>query len=121
MNSRPLVRIAATSALAVGIAVAMPRLSGHGSAAAPTAVVSAVEAPPGVDPARWLPLGPATGLAIHPDSRATSPDVVLSGDLWAFVQGRWHVVRLPATLPAAGVGTVPTGLLVSSRPSSTRS
>ena len=121
MNSRLPVNIAATVVLAAGIAVAMNQLSGRDSAAAPNAAVSAVQSPPGVNPARWLPLGPATGLALHPESQATSPDVVLSGDLWAFVNGHWHIVRLPAMPPPASFGTVPAALVVSVRPSTTHS
>ncbi len=122
MNSRFVAAIALAVVLAAGIAFFASHRSATGP---PTALASApttlASPPPGVNPARWLPLGPAAGLALHPDSQATSADVELSGDLWAFVNGHWHVVRLPAMAPPSGPGTVPAAFFGTLRPSTSPS
>ena len=114
-------RLAATIALAVVVAAAIAVVAtqriDHGASAAPGTSPSSALPPPGVNPARWIPLGPTSGVALHPESQATSPDVVLSGDLWALVNGQWHVVRLPAASPPSGPGTVPAASVASFRSS----
>ena len=104
-------RLAASIALAVVVAAAIAGVAtqriNRRAVAAPGTSASPALPPPGVNPARWIPLGPTSGVALHPESQATSPDIVLSGDLWALVNGQWHVVRLPAMPPHSGPGVVP--------------
>ena len=106
MTSRLAAAIALAVVLAAGTAFVSSQRNAQAQPSAPGASAGTVPSPPGVNPARWLPLGPTSGVALHPESQATSPDTVLSGDLWAIVNGQWHVVQLPATRPGSP-STVP--------------
>ena len=103
-------RLAAASALAVVLAAGIAFVSGQRNVqaqpSAPKGPAATVPSPPGVNPARWFPLGATSGVALHPESQATSPDTVLSGDLWVIVNDQWHVVQL-STTPLSSPSTVP--------------
>jgi hypothetical protein len=106
MTSRLAAAIASAVVLAAGIAIVSGQRNVQAQPSAPRDSAATVPSPPGVNPARWFPLGPTSGVALHPESQATSPDTVLSGDLWVIVNGQWHVVQLPAA-PQSSPSTVP--------------
>ena len=122
MNSRLVGAVALAVVFAAGVAFFASHRDTTSPATSPASVSTALASPPpGINPDRWLPLSPAAGLALHPESQATSPDVELSGDLWAFVDGHWHIVRLPALAPPSGPGTVPAAFVAAVRSSTTPS
>ncbi len=115
MTSRIAAAIALAVVLAAGIAFVATQRGNRDTAVVRGIQTPAVPPPPGVNPARWFPLGPSSGVALHPESQATSPDSALSGDLWVIVDGHWHIVRLPAMPPPESRGTVPAASAIPSR------
>ncbi len=106
MSLRTFLGLAAALVLATGAAflAASSRTSASSPASASAPVPPAP--PPGVDPARWVPLSPTSGIALGPAPELQAPGVIRTGELWARVNGQWQIVRLPAA-PPAGPATVP--------------